>query len=78
MPPQLPRSWGHKNGVNIVELWSEAYYSCRQFSSEFVALSHFYPTSDKRIPILLQLKGCPSKSLGGGGGGGGGDEQGPI
>ena len=73
-PVNCKISWGHKNGVNIVELWSEAYYSCRQFSSEFVALSHFYPTSDKRIPILLQLKGCPSKSLGAGGG----DEQGPI
>ena len=25
MPPQLLRNWGHKNGVNIVELWSEDY-----------------------------------------------------
>ena len=63
-----------KNGVNIVELWSEDYIHVDKFASEFVALSHFYPTSDIRIPILLQVKGCPSKSLGKGGG----NEQGPI
>ena len=60
---------GHKNDVNIVELWSKDYIHVDKLPLKFVALSHFYPTSDIRIPILLQQKGCPSKSLGGGGGG---------